>query len=90
VLANLEERMGQRPAAEWFEKVFRGGSCGDILDVRPAEQKNRLFGYKEEVWKRFNYSQAYLDGMKSQSFWDAEFDQIEGVDRALLRKRAEL
>ena len=92
VLANLADRMGS-PSAEqtgdWFEKIFRGGEAGNILDVRPAAQKERLFGYKEEVWKSFDYSQAYLDSMKSQSFWDAEFDKIRGIDARLLQTRAE-
>jgi hypothetical protein len=26
--------------------------------------------------------------MKSQTFWDAEFDKIEAIDRALVRARA--
>jgi len=90
VLANLAERVGpisDQQAGAWFEKVFRGGDAGEILDVRPPEQKNRLFAYKEEVWKTFHYSQAYLDGMKSQSFWDAEYGKIAGIDAALLQTR---
>jgi cysteine synthase len=88
VLANLAERMGPLPddqGSDWFEEIFRGGDASEILDVRPAGQKDRLFGYKEEVWKSFHYSQAYLDSMKSQSFWDAEFNKIRAIDSALLR-----
>jgi cysteine synthase len=91
VLANLAERMGPLPAGQtgtWFEKIFRGEEAGEVLDLRPRAQKDRLFGYKEEVWRSFHYSQAYLDGMKSQSFWDAEFDKIRGIDAALLQTRA--
>ena len=91
VLANLAERMGpafaERPG-DWFEKIFRGGHSEDILDVRPWEQKERLFAYKDQVWRGFGYSPAYLDSMKSQSFWDAEFDKIHLVDEQLLRARA--
>jgi hypothetical protein len=92
VLANLAERMGPLPdqqAGDWCEKIFRGGEAGEILDVRPPDQKDRLFGYKDEVWRSFHYSQAYLDGMKSQSFWDAEFDKVRGIDAALLQTRLE-
>jgi len=70
-----------------FEKVFRGGSDGDFLDVRPAGQKERLFGYKEDVWTRFHYSREYLDSMKSQTFWDGEFDKIREIDAGLVRAR---
>ena len=61
---------------------FRIGDCA------PGEaEKDRLFGYKENVWKSFHYSQAYLESMKSQAFWDAEFDRIPGIDAALLQAR---
>lgn len=93
VLANLAERTEsateQRTAA-WLEEIFRAGApsgAGEILDVRSAQQKDRLFRYKESVWRTFQYSQAYLDSMKSQSFWDAEFEKIHGIDSALLRTR---
>jgi cysteine synthase len=90
VLANLAERVGpisNEQAGNWFEKLFRTVDAADILDVRPKEQKDRLFSYKEEVWKSFGYSQAYLDSMKSQAFWDAEADRIPGIDSALLQTR---
>ena len=47
-----------------------------MLDVRPRAEKERLFAYKEQVWSGFGYSHAYLEQMKSPSFWDAQFDAI--------------
>jgi len=90
VLADLERRL--RPLSESdfgarFEEVFRSGDDDDVLDVRPREQKERLFGYKEEVWTNFGYSLSYLERMKSQCFWDDEFDKITGVDATLTRAR---
>ena len=90
VLANLEKRRGPLDDASLsasFEEIFRGGEARDILDLRPPEQKERLFGYKEEVWTRFGYTHSYLEKMKSQSFWDGEFDRIPAIDRALLAAR---
>ncbi len=90
VLANLEKRRGPLDDAMLsasFEEIFRGGDARDILDLRPPEQKQRLFGYKEQVWTGFGYSRPYLEGMKSQSFWDAEFDKIHGIDEGLLAVR---
>ena len=90
VLANLAERMGPfqaEQAGDRFEKIFRSSDASAILDVRAAGQKNRLFAAKEEVWKPFGYSQAYLDGMKSQTFWDAEFDKIGAIDAAFEHAR---
>jgi hypothetical protein len=90
VLANLEKRRGPLNDAglsAGFEAIFRGGDAREILDVRPAEQKERLFGYKEQVWSAFGYTHSYLESMKSQSFWDGEFDKIGAIDRALLTAR---
>ena len=65
----------------------RGGL--DVLPARFAElqRAERLFAAKEDVWKQFHYSQAYLDGMKSQAFWDAEFEKIARIDEALTAAR---
>ena len=90
VLADLAERRGPMDAAKlggWFESVFRGGSEVDILDVRPRAEKERLFAYKEDIWSNFGYSHAYLEEMKSQSFWDAQFALISGIDAALTAAR---
>ena len=90
VLADLAERRGPMDAAKlggWFESVFRGGSEVDILDVRPRAEKERLFAYKEDVWSGFGYSHAYLEEMKSQGFWEAQYAAIEGIDRALTAAR---
>jgi cysteine synthase len=90
VLAELERRRPLRLSQldARLEEVFRGGGAEDILDLRPREQKERLFGYKEEVWTNFGYSQSYLEGMKSQSFWDGEFRKIEQIDAGLRKARA--
>jgi cysteine synthase len=91
VLAELERRQGPLGETELgvrFEAIFRGGEAGDILDVRPPEQKERLFGYKQEVWTPFGYSLPYLESMKSQSFWDEEFDKIRKIDEKLVKVRA--
>jgi cysteine synthase len=86
VLANLEKRRGpvsDSQLADSFEQVFRGGDVSEILDVRPREQKHRLFAYKETFWTTFNYSRSYLDSMKSQSFWDGQYEKIARIDEDL-------
>jgi cysteine synthase len=90
VLADLAERRGPfdgKAVDGCFEEVFRGGASGDILDVRGQAEKERLFGYKERVWSGFGYSHSYLEGMQSQSFWEAEFEKIGAIDEALRRAR---
>jgi cysteine synthase len=91
VLADLARREGpldEGKLQSWFEAVFRGGDAKEILDVRPREQKERLFQYKEETWTRFGYSRDYLQKMKSQAFWDAEYGKISEIDSGLLHARA--
>jgi cysteine synthase len=90
VLADLERRRGpltEGNVGALFEEVFRGGAATEILDVRPREQKERLFGYKENVWTPFGYSLAYLESMKSQTFWEEEFGKIEEIDAKLVKTR---
>jgi cysteine synthase len=91
VLQDLAHRKGAVSEAmlgEWFEQIFRGGTSADILDVRSRQEKQRLFCYKEATWTRFGYSAAYLESMKSQWFWDSEYEKIRQVDSALARARA--
>ena len=91
VLAGLDERRGAPRDSELcsaFERIFRDSDREDFLDVRPRAQKERLFGYKEEVWSRFHYSHAYLEAMKSQTFWDGEYARIREIDSALEAARA--
>jgi cysteine synthase len=86
VLADLARR-SQPNVSTWFESVFRGGDAADILDVRPREQKQRLFDAKQEVWTKFGYSTQYLAHMQAQSFWDGQFETIDRIDRDLVTAR---
>ncbi len=92
VLKDLARRRDEPAGAvlsSSFEQIFRCGGPADILDVRSREQKQRLFGYKQETWTKFGYTQAYLESMKSQSFWDAEYGKIRAIDAAVSRARAQ-
>jgi cysteine synthase len=84
VLDSLEKRTHHYN----FERVFRGGAPADFLDVTSPEQKQRLFGYKQDVWTRFGYTPQYLESMKSQQFWDDEFVKIQEIDAGLKKARA--
>ncbi len=90
VLADLARRKpmaDEKALQQSFEAIFRGGSSADFLDVRPAPQKERLFRYKQQTWNKFGYSEAYLERMKSQAFWEEEAAKIEEFDSALLSAR---
>jgi cysteine synthase A len=90
VLQDLKRRkkcISDSVLADWFETIFRGGKPAEVLDVRPREQKERLFAYKQEIWTKFGYSLPYLESMKSQSFWDAEYEKIQEIDADLASAR---
>jgi len=90
VMVELERREGRLSDDKllaWYEQVFRGAGTEEILDVRPASEKERLFRQKEEVWTKFNYSRDYLERMKSPSFWEEEYAQIPRIDEACRRRR---
>ena len=89
-LSDLARRCGEVNTGklhDWFESIFRGGDCQDLLDVRSAVEKCRLFDYKEQVWANFGYSVSYLQQMQSQSFWEAQYEAIHGIDQALASRR---
>lgn len=90
VLAELARRtppLTEATLSKWFEAIFRGGDVREILDVRPREQKERLFAYKEETWNKFGYSRSYLQRMKSPSFWEEEAAKVREIDAALVCAR---
>jgi cysteine synthase len=91
VLADLADRHAPIDDAKrkgWFDAVFREWDAADLLDVRSSEQKNRLFGYKEDVWMQFGYKREYLEKMKSQDFWETEYAKIDGIDTSLAERRS--
>ncbi|MEE9230563.1 MAG: pyridoxal-phosphate dependent enzyme [Acidobacteriota bacterium] len=90
VMADLERREGpvsDRLLLDWYERIFAGADTREILDVRPKTEKGRLFRQKEKIWVEFDYSVDYLERMESQSFWDAEYARIPGIDEACRRRR---
>lgn len=95
VIGELGERMGRiddrsiddRVLERWARAIFLGADADEILDVRGARQKKRLFDQKEEVWTQFGYGKPYLDRMKKQEFWDAEYAAIPEMDREIAKLR---
>ncbi len=90
VLDDLQHRaepLRDTVLAESFDSIFRSHDPQAVLDVRPREQKERLFRYKEETWTRFGYSPSYLEQMKSAGFWEAEAEKAGACDAELRRLR---
>ncbi len=38
--------------------------------------KERLFQQKENDWLKFGYSKEFLDSMRHQDFWDAQYAKV--------------
>jgi hypothetical protein len=90
VLEELARRKGtitESMLGNWFEGIYRESSVADLLDLRPRDQKQRLFDYKQTTWAKFGYSQPYLESMQSQVFWDTEYEKIRHIDEQLTHTR---
>lgn len=90
VMEDLERRVGpvdDHVLSAWYEEIFCKIPCGELLDVRPQDQQNRLFRQKEETWLRFNYTKKYLDSMKSQDFWEHEYSKVGEMNKAIAEFR---
>ncbi len=92
VMTDLARRVGKpiddAMLARWYESIFCTHRPGEILDVRPREQQQRLFRQKEEMWTRFGYTTEYLDRMKSQEFWEEEYAKVGPMNRGIAELRA--
>ncbi|MCB9128633.1 MAG: pyridoxal-phosphate dependent enzyme [Ardenticatenales bacterium] len=76
--------------AAWAESIFLGADLSGVLDTRSGAEKERLQSMKEALWTRFGYSEAYLDGMMTPDFWEAEYAKIPQIDEAIRALREPL
>ena len=49
--------------------------------------KERLFKQKEHDWLKFGYTKEFLDSMRSQSFWDAQYAKVQDYDQKICALR---
>ena len=90
VLADLDKRyleLSETVLDRWTQDIFIRASEENVYDVRRDDAKARLFRQKESDWLKFGYTQAYLDGMKEQNFWDDEYAKIEPYNAKILAQR---
>jgi hypothetical protein len=74
----------------WAHDIFLGASTEHVFDFRTPEMKERLFKQKEHDWLKFGYTKEFLDSMRSQRFWDAQYAKVQDYDQKIctLRPRA--
>ena len=71
----------------WANDIFLGASTEHVFDFRTPEMKERLFKQKENDWLKFGYTQEFLDSMRSQSFWDAQYAKVQDYDQKICALR---
>lgn len=71
----------------WARDIFLGASEEHVFDFRKPSAKEQLFKQKENDWLKFGYSKDFLDSMRSQEFWDAQYAKVGGYNRKILAMR---
>lgn len=90
VLEELEKReleLEEHVLSRWFKDIFLEADTRHIKDVRSKDEKERLFLQKERDWLKFGYKKSFLDAMKSQSFWEAEYKKVAEYNKKIKQKR---
>lgn len=71
----------------WARDIFLGADDGHVFDFRGPARKQQLFAQKERDWLKFGYSKAYLDSMREQAFWDAQYAKVREYNGKILAAR---
>lgn len=93
VLNDLQHRyLELSPAVldRWAHDIFLGAADDHVYDFRKTAAKEQLFQQKENDWLKFGYTKEFLDSMRSQDFWDAQYAKVGEYNRKIraLRPRA--
>jgi hypothetical protein len=91
VLEELDGRyLETTPAVldRWAGDIFLGATDGQVYDFRRAAMKERLYAQKERDWLKFGYTQAFLDAMRDQAFWDEEYAKVGHYNERIAALRA--
>ncbi len=90
VLGDLNSRyLELTPAVldRWTQDIFLNAADEHVVDFRKAVVKEQLFRQKERDWIKFGYSKEFLDSMRSQSFWDAQYAKVGEYNEKILAVR---
>ncbi len=93
VLEDLERRYletGATVQRRWFRDIFMRAGTDYIEDTRDEQSKQRLFKQKEDDWLKFGYEQEYLDTMKSQEFWEREYERVFEYNEKIQQYREQI
>jgi cysteine synthase len=71
----------------WTQDIFLGASDDHIFDFRKPSVKEQLFVQKENDWVKFGYSKQFLDSMRCQNFWDAQYAKVREYNQKISTSR---
>jgi cysteine synthase A len=71
----------------WAQDIFLSAEGDHVFDFRKSAVKEQLFQQKERDWLKFGYSKEYLDSMRAQSFWDAQYARVGEYNSKILTAR---
>jgi hypothetical protein len=90
VLVELNSRyleLAPQVLDRWARDIFWGAGEENVIDFRRPSAKEQLFKQKENDWLKFGYSKAFLDSMRNQAFWDAQYAKVGEYNRKILATR---
>jgi cysteine synthase len=71
----------------WTQDIFLSAADEHVFDCRNATAKEKLFAQKESDWAKFGYTKTFLDTMRSQTFWDAQYAKVGEYNRKIAEAR---
>jgi len=71
----------------WTHDIFLGATDDHVFDFRKPSVKERLFLQKENDWVKFGYSKQFLDSMRSQDFWEAQYAKVPAYNQKISSSR---
>ena len=71
----------------WTHDIFLGATDEHVFDFRKLSAKEQLFKQKENDWLKFGYSKAFLDSMRNQALWDAQYAKVGEYNHKILATR---
>jgi len=71
----------------WTHDIFLGASEEHVFDFRKPSVKEQLFVQKENDWLKFGYTKPFLDSMRGQDFWDAQYAKVATYNQKISSSR---
>jgi cysteine synthase len=71
----------------WTHDIFLAATEEHVFDFRKPAVKEQLFQQKERDWIKFGYTKQFLDSMRTQDFWDAQYAKVPAYNQKIIASR---